>query len=423
MASQIIIFEDKTVENFFPLTCLRPVYFLHSGIKFIYRKVLDCFADYEPVLFCRPELKELTAELADLPVNRLSSAEGPETIFINGRVVDPWAVLKKLDDLEGGAVCLVSGDDIIAVRFTGAVADEEIEMLNRVGTGQFLIDKVAEIERHEVDIKLYNFLWDFVNDIDRAIPSDIEFMKNNKEGLFGGPEWDEAFARKYPGAHFINEKEIYLAHDVEIAPSAVLDASRGPIYIEDMAEIQPHTYLIGPAYIGRETLLVGGKIEGCSIGPVCRAGGEVEETIIQGYTNKYHAGFLGHAYVGEWVNFGAMTTNSDLKNDYSNVKVTVNGQLIDTGSIKVGSFIGDFTKTAIGTLLNTGINIGVNCNLVGKGIITDKEIPNFTWLLGENKHPYKLSKALDVIEKSMGRRKMALSQPLKQLLTELHGKR
>ena len=100
----------------------------------------------------------------------------------------------------------------------------------------------------------------------------------------------------------------------------VIDAEHGPVYLDEGAEIHPFTRIEGPCYVGKKSILLGAKCrEGNSIGPFCRIGGEVEESIIQGYSNKYHDGFLGHAYVGEWVNLGALTTNSDLKNDYSTV--------------------------------------------------------------------------------------------------------
>ena len=140
----------------------------------------------------------------------------------------------------------------------------------------------------------------------------------------------------------------------------VIDAEHGPVYIDEGAEIHPFTRIEGPCYVGKKSILLGAKCrEGNSIGPMCRVGGEVEESIIHGYSNKYHDGFLGHAYVGEWVNLGALTTNSDLKNDYSSVSVMLDGHTpIDTGSTKVGSLIGDHTKTSIGTLLNTGAYVG-----------------------------------------------------------------
>jgi UDP-N-acetylglucosamine diphosphorylase/glucosamine-1-phosphate N-acetyltransferase len=282
----------------------------------------------------------------------------------------------------------------------------------------------ARLNPIEFNGHLYNYLWDMINDMDRAITADLGNLKKNGLGLFGdGRNRIEDMAGNFPDAHFINEGNICLSGGVKIMPTAVLDASHGPIYIEEGVEIQPYSYLGGPAYVGKDTLIVGGKIEGCSIGPVCRVGGEVEETIIQGYTNKYHAGFLGHAYVGEWVNFGAMSTNSDLKNDYSSVKVTLNGRLVDTGSLKVGSFIGDFTKTAIGTLLNTGINIGVCCNILGTGLVAEKEIPDFTWYTSKRQHEYRLDKALDVIKRTMARREKTLSESLEKRLTDIHSRR
>ncbi len=422
MPSRVIIFEDEFYADFYPMTHVRPVFSLRPGIKALYEKIIDCFSDHTSFLVCRPELEQVVSERTNLPVNEISPDEKSETVFINGCVIDPWQIQKILDN-EKGNTCIISGERIIAARFGQGLSPAEIDLLQKKGTTEFLKKTSANMEKTDSDVKLYNHLWDLVNDLNRAIPSDIEFMKNNHEGLFEAAERAEVFENQYPGAYFINSENIYLAHDVKIAPTAVLDASHGPIYIEERVVIQPHTYLIGPAYIGRDTLMVGGKMEGCSIGPVCRVGGEVEETIIQGYTNKYHAGFLGHAYVGEWVNFGAMTTNSDLKNDYTSVKVSINGNLVDSGSLKVGSFIGDFTKTAIGTLLNTGINIGICCNIIGSGIVTHKEISNFTWLIGEHLHEYRLVKALEVLEKTMSRRKLALSPAMRKLLEVVHERR
>jgi hypothetical protein len=144
---------------------------------------------------------------------------------------------------------------------------------------------------------------------------------------------------------------------------------------------------------------------------VCRIGGEVEESIIHGYSNKYHDGFLGHAYVGEWVNLGALTTNSDLKNDYSTVSVRMDRKTIDTGSTKVGSFIGDHVKTSIGTLLNTGTIIGTMAVLMATGAPLPKYIPPFGWFLnGVVSKGFGLSILLQTARKAMSRRKVELTE-------------
>jgi len=146
-------------------------------------------------------------------------------------------------------------------------------------------------------------------------------------------------------------------------------------------------------------------------------GGEVEESIIHAYSNKYHTGFLGHSYVCEWVNLGALTTNSDLKNDYSTVKVYLNGNPVDTGSIKVGSFIGDHTKTSIGTLLNTGTIIGIMCNLMAGSGPLPKYIPSFCWYLQDRiSKGLGLGAALATARAAMGRRKRQLSPAMERLI-------
>jgi UDP-N-acetylglucosamine diphosphorylase/glucosamine-1-phosphate N-acetyltransferase len=137
------------------------------------------------------------------------------------------------------------------------------------------------------------------------------------------------------------------------------------------------TRLEGPCYVGPRTQVHGAKVRaGTTLGPECRIGGEVEASIVQGYSNKAHDGFLGHAYLGEWVNLGAGTHNSDLRNDYGPVRVTVNGRVVDTGLTKVGCFLGDHTKTSLGALLNTGTNAGVFCNLLPGGLLP-KYVPSF----------------------------------------------
>ncbi|MDQ1316701.1 MAG: hypothetical protein QG588_349, partial [Candidatus Poribacteria bacterium] len=137
--------------------------------------------------------------------------------------------------------------------------------------------------------------------------------------------------------------------------------------------------IIDNAGTSKKTSIIDGGLirSGCTLGPVCRVGGELEESIIQGYTNKHHAGFIGHAYLGEWVNIGAMATNSDLKNDLSDVKVPVNGKVTDTGDLKVGCFIGDHSKLGIGALLTTGTIVGVMTNVLSSADLPPQYVPSY----------------------------------------------
>jgi UDP-N-acetylglucosamine diphosphorylase/glucosamine-1-phosphate N-acetyltransferase len=237
-------------------------------------------------------------------------------------------------------------------------------------------------------------------------------------GFKDKPEARETFPYD---SSIIGQGIVYIHKSVEIAPSVVIDASGGPVIIEERTRIEPFSFIEGPCYIGPDCRIVGGRIRsGTSLGPICRVGGEVEESILLGFCNKYHEGFLGHAYLGEWVNLGALTTNSDLKNNYKEITVELGGRNIDTGSIKIGSFIGDHTKTGIGTMLNTGINIGFSCNLYGAGLFAQKSINSFSWGEPGNLQDYRLDKAIETAEISMGRRDIAFSQTHRKLFEDIH---
>ena len=147
------------------------------------------------------------------------------------------------------------------------------------------------------------------------------------------------------------------------------------------------------------------------MGPNCRIGGELEASIVQGNSNKYHDGFVGHSYIGEWVNFGAGTQVSDLRNDYADVDVTVAGESVSTGLTKVGCFIGDHTKTGLGTLLNTGTNIGIFCNLLPAGRLLPKCLPSFSsWWNGALRDHSDLPRLLPTASEVMRRRGIAMTE-------------
>jgi UDP-N-acetylglucosamine diphosphorylase/glucosamine-1-phosphate N-acetyltransferase len=249
----------------------------------------------------------------------------------------------------------------------------------------------------------WNYTWELV----LANPAQLadDFRAAGRSGIEGVVE--------QPSGLRGSRDDIYVAPGVVIHPLAVLDAEHGPIYIDEGAEIHPFTRVEGPCYVGRKSILLGAKCrEGNSIGPMCRIGGEVEESIIQGYSNKYHDGFLGHAYVGQWVNLGALTTNSDLKNDYSNVSVVLgDGPPINTGSTKVGSLIGDHAKTSIGTLLNTGSYVGAMTVIVATGKPLPKFIPSFAWFMeGSVTKGYGKTQLFATAKIAMGRRKCQWTQ-------------
>lgn len=219
-----------------------------------------------------------------------------------------------------------------------------------------------------------------------------------------------------PGIYLLGAAPLVVDRSASIEPGVVLDLRHGPIWIDEGAHIASFTRLTGPVYIGRNTMILGGPIAESSIGPVSRIHGEVESSVVLGYSNKAHDGFLGHAYLGSWVNLGAMTTNSDLKNNYGNVRVWTPAGEVDSGERKLGCMLGDHVKTAIGTLLNTGTVVGAGANLFG-GQMPPHYVPPFTWGTGRDAGEYELERFLATAAVVMSRRNVELS-PQQRLLLE-----
>jgi UDP-N-acetylglucosamine diphosphorylase/glucosamine-1-phosphate N-acetyltransferase len=206
-----------------------------------------------------------------------------------------------------------------------------------------------------------------------------------------------------------------------IGPYAVLDASAGPIRIGRGARVAAHTHVRGPCVVGEGTQLLGGSVSGTTFGPECRVAGEVEACIWQGHGNKRHHGFVGHSVFSEWVNLGALTTTSDLKNNYGPVRVWVDGHEVDTGSPKVGSFVGAHVKTGIGTLLPTGASVGTAANLFGGGRFAPKAVAPFAWWDGETVAEHDLERCVATARIAVSRRARTLSPTAEAALRALHG--
>ena len=211
--------------------------------------------------------------------------------------------------------------------------------------------------------------------------------------------------------------QIHIGAGAEVRPGAVLDAGRGPIFIGEHSVIGSNAVIEGPAAVGPGTLVRPGTrlAEGVSLGPRCKVGGEIQQSIMQGYSNKQHDGYLGHAYIGSWVNLGAGTTNSDLKNNYHSVSVHVQGRYLDTGLMSVGLIMGDHSKTGIGTMFNTGTVVGVGTNIFGSGL-PPKYVPSFLWGGSGNFAEQELTAALATAGLVMARRDQECSPEEENLL-------
>ena len=218
--------------------------------------------------------------------------------------------------------------------------------------------------------------------------------------------------------HLIGDHRVLLSERAVIDPGAVLDTRAGPIWLDHDARVEAPARITGPLYLGPGSTVLGGQVGSSSIGPACKVRGEVSDSVILGYSNKAHDGHLGHAVLGRWVNLGAGTTNSDLKNTYGSIRLRLADGEVDTGLLKCGAFLGDHVKTGIGTLLNTGTVIGAASNIFG-GKVPPAYVPPFSWGEGVELVEYRLDRFLATAELAMRRRGVELTDGMRRVLTRI----
>ncbi len=352
--------------NFDPVSLSRPLFELRCGMTNLAEKLIARTRPAEVACFVPDYLAEVYRIECAWCVNDPAALAGDDLLLVNARVK---AEALTIDTTGPGEIGLAEDGTLLYAR----VGTDDLDKIEG-GCIASWIDKARQVlPTVQTNLPTWNYAWDLM----LANPEELtaDFAALGRSGIEGAVE--------QPNAIRGSEKDVFIAPGAVIHPMVVFDAARGPIYIDQDVEVHPFTRIEGPCYVGKGSILLGAKCrEGNYIGPFCRIGGEVEESIIHGCSNKYHDGFLGHAYVGEWVNLGAQTTNSDLKNDYSTVSVILDGRRpVDTGSTKVGSLIGDHTKTSIGTLFNTGSVAGAMAIIMATGEPLPKFIPSFAWFL------------------------------------------
>ncbi len=372
----LIIYEEDW-HNFYPLTNLIPLSHLFIGIRTIGEN----------------NGRILKTKTVDYIYNRkfLKQKANPDspTIYLSAQfLITKNFRLPKMD-------CrLLAGDRTVGlIKYHPPLP----ENLNEIFQAVKNVDKAIEIPG-----LILNHPWDFIRYNESIL---LLHLKNIRKKT-----------KIPPRAEIIGKPtDLYIAPGVRIHPYASFDLSRGPIFIDRDAEIGPFTSITGPCYIGQKTKIEHANIQKSTIGPVCRISGEVESCIFGGFSNKHHQGFIGHSYIGQWVNLGALTTNSDLKNNYSEVRVLIGEKIFNTGMVKLGCFIGDHTKLGIGTLLPTGGILGSFVNYFGGGT-TPKFIPCFKWVNQRSIKDYELEKAVQTAKKVMARRNIKMKKSYENLI-------
>lgn len=399
MKSTICLFEDSGFLNLLPLVYLRPVYDLKCGILSLREKVEYSFPNANLLLHSRNYLSEVIKER--YPTNKFLESIKGDITFINGRLIAEKDSVSRIKKLKYGEA-LVKDNIIIAIKLDYRDAQKYFKEENN-NVANFLMNDFLLKEMN--DAKLINYPWELVNYNGDQIKCDFQLLRKKSN------------CKLNKNVIVLNKKSVFIDKGTKINPFVFLDASDGPIYIGKDVEIMSHVTIKGPVYIGDKSLIKSHTAiyHKTSIGKVCKIGGEIENSIIMDFTNKQHEGFLGHSYLCSWINVGASTNNSDLKNNYSSVDVYINGKIINSGSQFVGLFMGDHSKTAINTMFNTGTTIGVACNIFGSGF-PPKYIPSFSWGGHESLITYDINKCIETAQIVMKRRNIDLTKNEKELL-------
>jgi UDP-N-acetylglucosamine diphosphorylase/glucosamine-1-phosphate N-acetyltransferase len=381
------LFEDEQYTQLLPLTWLRATFELRCGVDRLMDKVVTHTGGQIAALWTRPGLQAVTAErfrLAEPTDGAWAVVNGRAHFTANVSLPEPGVAWVVEDMLVAAGI---AADDIS--RFDPAQVADPARRTSWL--------ELFRIESPPPSVKLVRWPW--------------ELILNNEDELRRQCQVCGSFEGTiYPGVHLLEEANIRIMPGAKLKPGVVLDAENGPIIVDTGARIEPNAVLQGPCYIGPDSVVNPNAVirAGTSIGSTCKVGGEIEGSIIHGFTNKQHDGFLGHSYIGEWVNLGADTITSDLKNTYGAIRVYINGAGVETGERFLGSIIGDHSKTGIGTILPTGCVVGAAANVFTQST-TPRFVPSFAWLTDKEMVAYEIEKALSIARIVMARRGVDLT--------------
>jgi UDP-N-acetylglucosamine diphosphorylase/glucosamine-1-phosphate N-acetyltransferase len=352
------LFEDPAVANLEPLALTRPAFDLWCGAGPLFQRQRNWCGGAIAGGFVRSALAKLCRHShPDWAINEALADRGGPVTLVNARWLPLGAAPFEGRSSEIGLV----GDEVAYIHLV-----QSANSLNPDGLESQIAAWKQTLPSRPAGGRMMQYPWDLVESNADALREDA--------GL-----WRQLGLSSHAAPALVGPREDFLVHpSARVEPHVLVDTSGGPVLLDRDVRVQAFTRLEGPCYIGPQSQLFAARIRGGSIGPQCRIGGEIEASIVQGHSNKYHDGFLGHSYLGEWVNFGAGTHTSDLRTDYGTIAMPINGKTVPTGRMKVGAYIGDHTRTSIATLLNTGTVIGPFGLLIASGSLLPRLIPSFT---------------------------------------------
>lgn len=380
-----------------PLTDLRPAFEVRAGARSAAERLASAAGGAIDAVFVPEPIAPVVSTRWSGAVNQLPPGE--DALFLNGRCALPP---QGLDALEVGSALLEPGSgEVIAARLGGEQARRFIR--------DWRLPEGARAREHDSPVLLHE-PWDVVRFQREALSRDLEMLTRDAPST---PPSDVTI---------IGDHSVSIDESVRMYPRAVIDAEKGPVRIDARATIRPGAVIVGPAFIGRGSTVVENAIikAGSAIGPVCKVGGEVGAVTFQGYANKAHGGHLGDAWIGQWVNIGAATNNSNLLNTYGEVKASrAPGEARrPTGMTFLGCVLGDHVKTAIGVRLMTGAVVGTGAMLAR--VSPPPAVGPFAWLTEDRKTLYDFDKFLESARRMMARREVEPTQVLIERLRALH---
>ena len=380
----VILFDqEQSWKNLLPLTYTRPVSEIRIGILTIKEK-WDL------------ELNTVCSYLTKSYLNhKFPLKEETNSLFINASLCPNTSLINEIKKLKPQQVLLKNN---VILALVGASKD---------------LNAIHAIEKIEFSSELLAVknVWDIFQKNGDALKLDFELLTKNKKS--------QALSNSVT---VIGDKNLVFLEEGAKAEACILNTTAGPIYLAKDAEIMEGSVVRGPFSLGEHSALkLSTKVYGpTTIGPHCKVGGEVNNSVIFGYTNKAHDGFLGNSVIAEWCNLGADTNNSNLKNNYGNVKLFnyAQSKMVDSGLQFCGLIMGDHSKSGINTMFNTGTVVGVAANIYGGGF-PDTHIPSFSWGGSEGFEIYRLEKLFETAEKVFERRSLKFNTTEKEILTSV----
>ena len=379
----LVLYDDARAREFEPFALTRPVAEMRAGAALIRERWSVALGVPAEGFIGAPHLVDF--EEGEAP-SAVTTSIPAGTVIANARCV------VALRSTPADADVWTCEGRVAAVRLARPVE------LAELAEGRATLDTLAPAgtRTRELTGRWLEAVWDFVRTLPPQLADDIAALAATA-----------SHAQRPAQAIVIGSHAVLVEPGATVEPMVCFDVSVGPVLIRHGATVRAFTRLVGPCIVGAGSIVMADRIETCAIGERCRVHGEASNTIFLGDANKSHDGFVGHSYLGRWVNLGAGTTTSNLKNTYGTVQLWTPHGLRDTGMLFLGTMFGDHAKTGIGLRLTTGTVIGAGANVYGSDM-APKRVPPFAWGDGEPFAPYQLDKFLEVAQRAMARRQVML---------------